>query len=55
MFLCVSSFNTQARRLYERLGYALVGRFAGFIVQEHDELLFRKTRGGWADFTRTLE
>jgi ribosomal-protein-alanine N-acetyltransferase len=55
VFLCVSSFNTQARRLYERLGYALVGRFAGFIVQEHDELLFRKTRGGWADFTRTLE
>jgi [ribosomal protein S18]-alanine N-acetyltransferase len=53
VFLCVSSFNVAARRLYERLGYELVGRLDGFIVREHDELLLRKTRGSWADFSRT--
>lgn len=52
VFLCVSSFNAGARRLYERLGYEMVGRLAGFVVPEHDELLLRKTRGAWADFTR---
>jgi len=53
VFLCVSSFNIQARRLYERLGYEMVGRLPGFIVREHDELLLRKTRGAWADFKHT--
>ena len=52
VFLCVSSFNIEARRLYERLGYETAGRFPGFIVREHDELLLRKTRGAWTDFTR---
>ena len=50
MFLCVSSINVAARRLYERLGYQVVGSLAGFVVREHDELLLRKTRGPWADF-----
>ncbi len=53
VFLCVSSFNDGARRLYERMGYEVVGRFSGFIVAEHDELLLRKTRGSWAEFHRT--
>jgi len=51
VFLCVSSFNAAARRLYERLGYEVVGLFPGFIVSEHDELLLRKTRGPWSEFT----
>ncbi len=50
VFLCVSSFNTAARRLYERLGYECVGRLPAFIVAEHDELLLRKTQGPWSDF-----
>lgn len=50
VFLCVSSFNDGARRLYERMGYEVVGRFASFVVGEHDELLLRKTRGPWAEF-----
>lgn len=45
VFLCVSSFNPGARRLYERLGYALVGELADFVVAGHSELLMRKTRG----------
>ena len=52
VFLCVSSFNVGARRLYERLGYAEVGRLPAFIVREHDELLLRKTRGPWVEFSR---
>jgi ribosomal protein S18 acetylase RimI-like enzyme len=52
VFLCVSSFNVAARRLYERLGYEVVGTLRGFIVPEHDELLLRKTQGPWAEFQR---
>jgi ribosomal protein S18 acetylase RimI-like enzyme len=45
VFLCVSSFNPRARKLYERLGYEPVGVLRDFIVQGHDELLMRKTIG----------
>jgi ribosomal protein S18 acetylase RimI-like enzyme len=51
VFLCVSSFNTAARRLYERLGFEVVGRFPDFIVRDHDELLLRRTTGPWAEFS----
>jgi len=50
VFLCVSSFNGRARRLYERLGYEVVGELSAFIVRGHDEVLYRKTRGPWAEF-----
>ena len=50
VFLCVSSFNTEARRLYERLGYQYVGELTDYLVRGHSELLFRKTRGPWNDF-----
>jgi [ribosomal protein S18]-alanine N-acetyltransferase len=52
-FICVSSFNTGARRLYERLGFEPVGWLRDFIVVGHDELLLRKTRGTWADFRKS--
>ncbi len=50
VFMCVSSFNPDARRLYERLGYELLGTLHRFVVDEHDELLLRKTRGSWEWF-----
>jgi ribosomal-protein-alanine N-acetyltransferase len=50
VFLCVSSFNVSARRLYERLGYQVVGNLADFIVRGHDELLLRKTCAPWSEF-----
>ncbi len=51
IFMCVSSFNQGARRLYERLGYAFVGELTDYIVQGQSEILLRKTRGPLADFT----
>ena len=45
VFMCVSSFNRGARRLYERLGYTMVGELTDYIVQGHSEILLRKTRG----------
>jgi ribosomal protein S18 acetylase RimI-like enzyme len=50
-FLCVSSFNAGARRLYERLGYQYVGELTDYVVRGHSELLFRKTRGPWNAFS----
>jgi ribosomal protein S18 acetylase RimI-like enzyme len=52
VFICVSSFNTGARRLYQRLGYEVVGPLTSFVVAEHDELLLRKSRGPWVEFMR---
>jgi ribosomal protein S18 acetylase RimI-like enzyme len=45
VFLCVSSFNPGAQRLYERLGYQLVGELTDYLVAGHSELLYRKTVG----------
>jgi len=45
VFICVSSFNRDARRLYEKLGYARAGLLKDFIIAGHDELLLRKTLG----------
>jgi [ribosomal protein S18]-alanine N-acetyltransferase len=45
VFMCVSSFNHDARRLYERLGYHVVGELSDYIVAGHSEILLRKTIG----------
>lgn len=45
VFMCVSSFNHDARRLYQRLGYLVVGELTDYIVQGHSEILLRKTLG----------
>jgi [ribosomal protein S18]-alanine N-acetyltransferase len=45
VFMCVSSFNNAARRLYERLGYQVVGELTDYIVAGHSEILLRKTLG----------
>ncbi len=54
VFLCVSSFNPSARRLYERLGYEFVGSLKDFLVKGYDELLYRKSNGPWNTFKPTL-
>ncbi len=45
LFICVSSFNTGAIRLYEKFGFKRVGELEGFVKQGFTELLMRKTFG----------
>jgi ribosomal protein S18 acetylase RimI-like enzyme len=51
VFMCVSSFNRDARRLYERLGYRAVGELTDYIVKGHSEILLRKTLGPLTTFS----
>jgi ribosomal protein S18 acetylase RimI-like enzyme len=55
VFLCVSSFNPRARRLYERLGYRTVGELPDYVVRGHSEILMRKTIGPTREFFRRDE
>lgn len=50
VFLCVSSFNHQAQKLYKRLGFLRVGELPDFVVKGHSEFLLRKTRGPLMEF-----
>jgi ribosomal-protein-alanine N-acetyltransferase len=43
VFMCVSSFNLDAQRLYLRLGYEVVGQLKDFVVPGFSEILLRKT------------
>ncbi|HEY0787399.1 MAG TPA: N-acetyltransferase, partial [Thermoanaerobaculia bacterium] len=49
-FLCVSSFNEGAKRLYERSGYEVVGVLRDYLVRSYDEILMRKTIGPIDEF-----
>ena len=42
IFLCVSSFNTRARSLYERQGYAAVGVLNDYVMEGASEILMHK-------------
>ncbi|MDZ7265803.1 MAG: GNAT family N-acetyltransferase [candidate division KSB1 bacterium] len=50
VFLCVSSFNTGAQKLYRRLGYEVIGELKDYVVAGHAEILMRKTIGPLAGF-----
>ena len=45
LFICVSSFNTGAIRLYEEFGFKRIGELENFVKQGFSELLMRKTFG----------
>ena len=45
IFICVSSFNEGARRLYESRGFEQIGVLKDFIRSGYDELLYRKSIG----------
>lgn len=45
IFICVSSFNSGAIRLYKEFGFKLVGELDNFVKDGFTELLFRKTFG----------
>jgi len=50
VFMCVSSFNLDARRLYLRLGYEVVGELKDYIAPGLSEILLRKTIGPLNDW-----
>jgi ribosomal-protein-alanine N-acetyltransferase len=50
VFMCVSSFNTEAARLYHKLGYIKVGDLTDFVVKGQSETLLRKTTGTISEF-----
>lgn len=43
VFMCASSFNKKAQKLYQRLGYEIIGELKDYIVSGHSEVLLRKT------------
>jgi ribosomal-protein-alanine N-acetyltransferase len=43
VFICVSTFNTKAHRLYEKSGFTPVGKLKDFVKPGYDEWLLRKT------------
>ena len=52
VFMCVSSFNKGAARLYKKLGYRKTGVLKDFVARGHDELLLRKTLGPFDGFKK---
>jgi ribosomal-protein-alanine N-acetyltransferase len=53
VFMCVSDFNPGAYKLYQKLGYEMVGRLENYLVQGSAEILLRKTAGPWSEFHAT--
>lgn len=49
-FLCVSSFNQEAKQLYEKLGYDVIGLLPDYVVSGHGEYLMRKSMAPITDF-----
>lgn len=49
-FLCVSSFNKGAQKLYFSLGFELVGEIKDFVIEGYSELLLRKSIGSFTSF-----
>ena len=50
VFICASSFNRSAERLYRRLGYEVVGELRDYVVTGHSETLLRKTIAPLSEF-----
>ena len=52
VFICVSSFNPDAQKFYQRLGYEVVGKLRAYVVSEHDEILLRKSISPISEFAK---
>lgn len=50
IFICVSSFNRRALKLYYEFGFKLVGELNDFVKEGYTELLLRKTFGQMAGY-----
>lgn len=52
VFICVSSFNIHAERLYYKLGYKKIGDLDDFVIKGQSETLLRKTTGSISEFKK---
>ena len=50
VFIMVSSFNPDAKRLYNRLGYETIGELKEYIIPGHSEFLLRKSIAPLTEF-----
>jgi len=50
VFMCVSSFNHEAAKLYQQLGYEKIGELKDFILEGYSEILLRKSIGTLSEF-----
>ncbi len=50
VFICVSSFNKDALKLYLNFGFKLIGEMENFVKAGFSELLLRKTAGPRAGY-----
>jgi [ribosomal protein S18]-alanine N-acetyltransferase len=55
IFICVSSFNKGAAKLYYEFGFELVGELHGFLKHGLSELLLRKTFGPVLEYHAKLQ
>lgn len=55
IFICVSSFNTGAIKLYESFGFKLVGELTDFVKEGFTELLLRKSFGPMLGYSHQIE
>ena len=53
VFMCVSSFNYEAQKLYYRLGFEKIGTLTNHIIQGADEYILRKQKCPVMDFNPT--
>jgi ribosomal-protein-alanine N-acetyltransferase len=49
-FIMVSSFNPDANRLYQRLGFETIGELKDYIIPRHSEYLLRKSIAPLTEF-----
>ena len=52
VFMCVSSFNKEAQKLYQELGYEIIGELKDYIVAGYSEILLRKAIAPLAEFKK---
>ena len=53
-FIMVSSFNPDAKRLYNRLGFETIGELKDYIIPGHSEFLLRKSIAPLTEFEPNL-